>query len=235
MKTRGLATDYDGTIASHGLVAASTSDALQQFKESGRKLILVTGRELSDLFNIFPQTRIFDRVVAENGAVLYQPETERVKVLAPSPPVQFLNCLRERGVRSLSIGQVIVATQETYHGVVSRIIEELQLDLQIILNKGAVMVLPREVDKATGLLAALEELGIAPSDIVGVGDAENDHAFLRICGCSAAVANALPSLKDEVRIMTASNHGRGVEELIARILASDLADLPAKFVQPEFL
>ncbi len=40
-----LATDYDGTLAEDGVVAKTTLDALRLFKQSGRKLILVTGRE----------------------------------------------------------------------------------------------------------------------------------------------------------------------------------------------
>ena len=45
-----LATDYDGTLAHDGAVAETTVEALIDFKRSGRKLILVTGRELPDRF-----------------------------------------------------------------------------------------------------------------------------------------------------------------------------------------
>ena len=62
MRYRVLACDYDGTLARHGHVEAATLDALKRLKESGRKLILVTGRELPDLFNIFKgPPEIFDR------------------------------------------------------------------------------------------------------------------------------------------------------------------------------
>jgi hydroxymethylpyrimidine pyrophosphatase-like HAD family hydrolase len=38
-----LATDYDGTLASQGMVDAATLAALERFKATGRRLILVTG------------------------------------------------------------------------------------------------------------------------------------------------------------------------------------------------
>jgi hydroxymethylpyrimidine pyrophosphatase-like HAD family hydrolase len=82
------------------------------------------------------------------------------------------------------------------------------------LNKGAVMVLPASVNKATGLNAALEELGISPRDIVGIGDAENDEAFLLMCGCSVAVANALDALKARADHVTVGEDGAGVREII---------------------
>jgi len=59
----------------------------------------------------------------------------------------------------------------------------LGLELQVVFNKGAVMVLPSGVSKATGLRAALAELDLSPRNVVGVGDAENDHAFLALCEC----------------------------------------------------
>jgi hypothetical protein len=68
-----LAADYDDTIAHDGVVDDQTIDALKEFKASGRRLILVTGRELRDLKRVFPELGIFDRVVAENGALIYDP------------------------------------------------------------------------------------------------------------------------------------------------------------------
>ncbi|TIT33146.1 MAG: HAD family phosphatase, partial [Mesorhizobium sp.] len=68
-----LATDYDGTLAHEGIVAEKTVAALERVKKSGRKLILVTGRELPDLKRVFPEIGLFDKVVAENGALIYTP------------------------------------------------------------------------------------------------------------------------------------------------------------------
>ncbi len=104
-------------------------------------------------------------------------------------------------------------------------IRELGLELQIIFNKGAVMVLPPGVNKATGLAAALERMKLSPLNVVGIGDAENDHAFLSGCGCAVAVANALPMVKEEAAIVTEAARGGGVAELIGRLVADDLVDV----------
>ena len=85
MRYLALASDYDGTLARHGTVAEETLEALARFRHSGRKLVLVTGRELTDLESVFPRLDLFDRVVAENGAVLYEPETHEKKILAAAP------------------------------------------------------------------------------------------------------------------------------------------------------
>ena len=94
-----LCCDYDGTLAHDGSVAPSTIAALKRVAASGRKLVLATGRELNDLLQVFPELTIFDRVVAENGAVLYRPAERDQKILAEPPPPAFVEELHRRGVR----------------------------------------------------------------------------------------------------------------------------------------
>jgi len=222
MHYKALATDYDGTIAHHGLVDNATVNALCSFKESGGKLMLVTGRELSDLFNVFPEPQLFDRIVAENGALLYDPATKNHRELTAPLCAEFPERVRELGVKSLSVGHVIVATQEVYLGLVEQAIRDCELDARIILNKGSLMVLPAGIDKAHGLLAACDELALARDSVVAVGDAENDIVLFKICGYSAAVANALPEVKAHADLVLGAGHGTGVRELIRLMLQDQI-------------
>jgi hydroxymethylpyrimidine pyrophosphatase-like HAD family hydrolase len=214
-----LATDYDGTLASQGAVDHETAEALRRLAASGRRLILVTGRQIEDLKRVFPEVEIFDRVVAENGAVIYRPGSGEIRLLAEPPPAAFVDALRRRGVDPLSVGQVVVATVQPNDTTVLEVIRELGLELQVILNKGSVMVLPVSVDKATGLAAVLEELSLSPQSIVGVGDAENDLTFLAMCGRSVAVANALDTVKQRAAFVTGGRSSAGVRELIDLLLS----------------
>ena len=223
MRYLALCCDYDGTLATHGRLLPDTVAALERLIASGRRLIMVTGRELDDLQGVCDRLDLFEYVVAENGALLYQPATRAEKTLAPRPPDEFAARLRARGVDRVSQGRVIVATWEPFETVVLETIRDMGLELQVIFNKGAVMVLPAGVNKATGLACALEALGLSPHNAVAVGDAENDHALLRSCEFSTAVANALPKLKEAADLVTTRDHGAGVAELIDAILADDLA------------
>lgn len=139
--------------------------------------------------------------------------------------------MNELGVDPLSVGRVIVASWEPNQAKVLQAIQELGLELSIIFNKGAVMVLPAGVNKASGLLAALDALDIAPMNCVAVGNAENDMAFLDVAGASVAVANAVPTLKQHAAWVTQSDHGRGVAELIDRLLETDLATFDPKLAR----
>ncbi|MEH2392906.1 MAG: HAD-IIB family hydrolase [Nostoc sp.] len=107
--------------------------------------------------------------------------------------------------------------------IVLETIRQMGLELQVILDKGAVMVLPTGINKATGLAAALDEIQLSPQNTVGIGDAENDHDFLNFCGYSVAVANTLPTLKERVDFVTNNSREDGVIELIEKLITSDLA------------
>ncbi len=219
-----LACDFDDTLASDGVVPEGVIRSLARVKASGRNLILATGRRLEDLFQVFPYLSLFDYIVSENGGLLYRPTSKVARLLCEPAPLAFTEMLREKGVTSLELGRVIVAAWHPSETKIVEAIQELGLDLHISFNKGAVMVLPPGVDKGTGVCAALRELGLSKHNLVGVGDAENDHALLSASECSVAVANAIPVVKEHADFTVSRERGAGVIELIDRLLINDLKD-----------
>jgi hydroxymethylpyrimidine pyrophosphatase-like HAD family hydrolase len=59
-----------GPSRHHGQVDEATVAGLERVADSGRKLLLVTGRKLDDLLKVLPQVELFDQVAAENGGLL---------------------------------------------------------------------------------------------------------------------------------------------------------------------
>jgi hypothetical protein len=98
----------------------------------------------------------------------------------------------------------------------------------VIFNKGAVMILPAGVNKASGLAAALKELALSPRNLVAAGDGENDHALLESAEYSVATANAIATLKTKADRVTRETHGDGVLEVIADLIESDLGRAPPR-------
>jgi phosphoglycolate phosphatase (TIGR01487 family) len=232
MRHTALAADYDGTLAHHGSVDPTTIEALKNLRESGRYLLMVTGRELEDLRSVFSEMGLFHRIVAENGALIFDPSRNEItKTNGNKPPDEFIERLKQKGVSPLSVGHIIVATHEPHEHVVLDAIRDFKLELNVIFNKGSVMILPAGVNKASGLTLALQELGLSLHDVAGIGDAENDSAFLSVCGFSACVANALDPLKKSVDYVTKGAHGAGVQELIRKMLSNDLDDFARKLAR----
>src|SRR3977135_572697 len=147
------------------------------------------------------------------GRVLYTPATKDLKLLAPPPIPAFIEELRRRKV-PLHVGETIIATCSPHEKVILEVIRDFGLELRILFNKGAVMVLPADINKGSGLLAALEELELSPHNTVGMGDAENDHALLNLCEYAVAVRNAIPMLKKAADCTTDGDAGAGVVEIV---------------------
>jgi hydroxymethylpyrimidine pyrophosphatase-like HAD family hydrolase len=235
MRFHALACDYDGTLALQGRVDAPTVSALERLRATGRQLILVTGRELDELLSIFPQVHLFTRIVAENGALLYRPDTREIRMLCRPPDAGFVAVLRRLGVQPLAVGRAIVATWKPHEQAVLATVRELGLDLQVIFNKEAVMVLPPGVTKASGLEAALEEMQLTLHETVAVGDAENDLVLFAACEAGVAVANALPAVKERADWVTPADHGAGVIQLIDALIVDELAEVRRRLTRHHLL
>jgi HAD superfamily hydrolase (TIGR01484 family) len=225
MILHALAVDYDGTIAENGRVHEATAAALARVRESGRRVLLVTGRMLPDLRHVCPGAdRMFDAIVAENGAVLYVPERREVKRLADAPEPALLEALQRHGV-AFDVGESIIATNAPYAEAALAAIRETGVERTLIFNKGSLMLLPGGVTKGTGLTAALATLELSAHNLAGIGDAENDHAFLGMCECAVAVADAIPALKERADHVTRSNGPGGVVEFVDEHLLEDAVRL----------
>lgn len=226
MRYLALATDYDGTLAMNGRVGDRAVSALEQLRSSGRRAVLVTGRQLGDLASVFPRLDLFDCVVAENGALLHWPASRETVMLSEPVPAAFADRLRARGVPH-DVGRVIVSSWHPHETPMLQVIRELGLELQIVFNGNAVMVLPPGVSKASGLEAALSRLGLSRHEVVAIGNDANDHGFLDLAECGVAVATAVASLKARAAFTTEGGAGDGVVELVEELVSDDLRERSA--------
>ncbi len=80
-------------------------------------------------------------------------------------------------------------------------------------------IIHRGVDKATALLALGQQLGIDPSEMVAIGDMENDIAMLRVAALGIAMGNAPTYVQAEADWVTDTNNRDGVAAAIERLQA----------------
>ena len=220
-----LACDFDGTIAEQGRMADATVRALERVRESGRKLVLVTGRTLSDLEGTCPDCeRLFDAIVGENGAVLYRPGERECRSLGEPPEPALLRDLRRRGV-AFSLGTSSIHTSAVAAEAALGAIRATGVDRTLIFNRNSLMLLPAGVTKGSGLEAALGAMEVSPHNAIGIGDAENDRAFLALCEYGVAVADAVPALRARADYVTREAAARGAVEFIEEHVLTDLAGL----------
>src|SRR5687768_16896860 len=134
MKLAAVALDYDGTIAVDGIMDLQVRDAIAQLRIHGIAVVLVTGRRLADLKEIAGNLECFNAVVAENGAVLYFPESERHTIIGHAPASSFLQGVRQLGIE-FAVGDSLVETDGAHATRLLQLIHTLQLPLMLAFNR----------------------------------------------------------------------------------------------------
>lgn len=223
-----LAAGFDGTLARNGRCDERSIAVLRALAGAGRKLVLVTSRELRDLLDVFPEARLFDYLVVENGAVVHRPATRESAILAHAPPETLIHELRRLQITPLAVGSAIISTDSAYRDLVEEAIRKLRLDCELLQNDRALSVLPAGVNKATGVAAVLEELGISEHNLAAIGDAENDLALFELAEHAVAVANADATLKRVADRITRASYSEGVAEFATELMHTDLVTAPIR-------
>ncbi len=86
---KALACDFDGTLASGDRLHPEAIAALLRAREAGLRVFLVTGRTFFELVRVCERLDLFDAVVAENGAVLYFPDSAVIRDQGPPRPTGY--------------------------------------------------------------------------------------------------------------------------------------------------
>ena len=77
------------------------------------------------------------------------------------------------------------------------------------------------VDKALGLSKIADYLGIAPDNIMALGDGFNDISMLRYAGCSVAMGNAFDEVKAAAKHVTSTNDEDGVALAVKKYILEE--------------
>lgn len=227
-----LACDLDGTLAKDGVVAPRTWDMLRQAKIAGLTLILVTGRVMDSFVNSGPFAELFEAIVAEDGAVVYFPKPDVVRLPFGRLSSVVIQRLEEMKI-PLERGISLVATRIPYDEVILNVLQDVNIGVTIEYNRGTVMLLPPGATKGTGLSYALQELGYSPRNLVACGDAENDRSMLELAELSVAVPDAIPEIKNLADTVLPEN-AEGLETSFEKLIAQLLARRgPAHRLRPE--
>jgi hydroxymethylpyrimidine pyrophosphatase-like HAD family hydrolase len=211
--------DGDGTLLKNNRLESATARALENLRAANILLLLVTGESREELRK-FPRVDLFHQIVAEDGAVLIDPSLDKATQLVDSPPPEFVQALREEGVEPLRAGRVIVQSKVPCEKAVMDIVHRFNMDWNTVRNRDDLLVLPRGVNKASGLSAVLKEIEVSPKQVAAIGDAQNDRSMLEFCGLGVAVGNAVPELKQIAKMTTRGHCGQGVIELAEHVLGS---------------
>nr|QNO50530.1 phosphoglycolate phosphatase [Methanosarcinales archaeon ANME-2c ERB4] len=211
-KIEAIVCDYDRTLTDESLVLSLNAvTSLKSARKNGIKVFIASGRRLPFLVDVTAGRGFVDAIIAENGAVIYDP-VNGAKILLGEGLEELKSAFAD--VDFVEVEEVIVATTRPYLKDVKEIIETNGLSVDIELNRDDVMIMPKGIDKGSGIVKAAEIYRIDRKNLAGIGDAENDLKMFGVAGVKVAVANAVDALKDEADIVCSEPYGDGVKEFV---------------------
>ncbi|WP_244244670.1 Cof-type HAD-IIB family hydrolase [Marinilactibacillus kalidii] len=101
--------------------------------------------------------------------------------------------------------------QEELDQAISQIPETVHERYTIMKSRPNLLeILPKTVDKGKGLALLAEQLDLDVSEIMAIGDQENDLAMIQYAGIGVAMDNATEEVKKHADVVTKSNDDHGV-------------------------
>jgi hypothetical protein len=212
-----IATDFDGTVSHGDQLAPEAGRALRRWREGGRIAVLVSGRSFEFLRQLQEAVQAFDLIVAENGAVVYNPHTDEMRLPFGVVPDALVARLSQSGI-PLWRGIAIAGTRLPHDDAVWVASRELGLPVHVETNRNEVMLLPPGASKGAGLLHLLQNEGLSARNLVAFGDAENDCSLMQAAEVKVAVANAVECLQVMADHVTPEPGPAGVAGFVDRYL-----------------
>lgn len=112
---------------------------------------------------------------------------------------------------------VIAYHQEVLDPKILAIPAEVSEKFEIIKSRHNLLeFMPKGITKAYGISLLAQDLGIDQSEVMAIGDEENDLPMIRYAGIGVAMDNAVPMIKDAADVVTASNEADGVAQVIEK-------------------
>jgi len=216
-----VVSDYDRTLACENDGFRIREDVSEAVNEFSRKhvFIVASGREEKIIRELAPNLRPTVWVLENGAKLVFQGRTVLLSTdewMADRDKI--LSKLSQLGIE-YSVGEVIIYVNGGSQKI-KEVLEAVKGLGHAERNRSDVMILPKGVNKANGVLRALEELNFE-GKIYAVGDSENDLSLFEIADVKVAVANALDEVKRVADIVLDKPNGLGVKELLERIYRNE--------------
>ena len=195
-------------ISFNGAIISSVKTGEILFKQT------LSQQQIHDLytFSVKNNTHIITylnrEIVSETNSEYIEIEKE-ITGLPHNKVSSFLDAVTTDAVKC------ILLEEPTYLRKVEEKLKSEMPHLSITMSKPFFLeVAQNGIDKGASLKVVAEKLNIKQSEIIAVGNAENDLTMIEYAGLGVWVDNVTPELRHKANVIVASNNDNGVAEVI---------------------
>ena len=245
MEIKLIASDMDDTLLNKDCqISPRNEAAIRKALDAGKIFLIATGRMYVSVRPYAQKLGLDVPLVTYNGALVKGSLSGKVYYehkMKLSTANEVLEYCREKGYYlQLYVGDSILIKQENdcsrmytkISGIQTTAIGEALYHTDEEPYKILVMTKSEEfaavwqpgVNKWEAVKSVAASYGVQPQEIMCIGDSNNDVKMIANAGIGVAVANAKDSVKQNAKIITASNNDDGVALVIESILTPQAAE-----------
>lgn len=234
-----IALDMDGTLLDEEKkISPENQSAIRQATEAGKIVIMSTGRGAISAMPYIQELGLSTPMVMVNGGEVWEsPDKLLRRTLLPVETVSRLHALAvehdcwwwaysvEEGVFNREREGLDIPNSEWLKfGFFTENAEKLHQIREIAESWGTLEITnshpsnielnPLGISKASGVEAVCQLLGIQMSEVIAMGDSQNDITMIREAGLGVAMGNAQDEVKQIADITTVTNEESAVAKII---------------------
>jgi phosphoglycolate phosphatase len=216
-----FAIDIDGTITENGggMLHLPAILELRILEQMGFRVIYVTGRSSFEAYTLAVFAGTTKISVAENGGVITKSPQEHLVLGDKKICLEGYNVLKNNisGVKYKEVfsrmSEVVLCRNFDIMDA-QMLLDQHGLALYLSDSKYAYHINQRGINKSTGLIKALQILGLDAGNSVAIGDSETDIPLFSSCGYSISLGHAEEKVKQKASTAVDAHHGEGLVQAI---------------------
>ena len=222
---KALVTDIDGTITDHRRrISTPAIEALRVLIDAGIEVVLASGNTVCFMDGLCRMIGTDGTIISENGGVyrrrfggtLHIPGNQDICL-------ETFDVIKEHFARE-GIELELLSARYRFADVAfarkvdpdeaKAVVRAHNLPAQVLDTGFAIHIQDPAVSKGTALRGLMDEMELLPSEILAIGDSENDIEMLKVAGVGVAVANAPEPIRSAADRVTREGYGDGFVEAV---------------------
>ncbi|MGX7196247.1 Cof-type HAD-IIB family hydrolase [Enterococcus olivae] len=177
---------------------------------------------LSDIQSLSELARELDLpmdIVSDDTSILLNTSEKNLSIYPEINPVlKVENSTVEELVENRLYNKVVVAYDQEYlDEQIKKIPAEVRDRYEVIKTRNNLLeFMPKGITKAYGISLLAKDLGIEASEVMCIGDEENDLPMIEYAGIGVAMKNAIEPVKAAADVITDSNEEDGVAKVVEK-------------------